>query len=68
MGDKTRTDLPDHRTIDVDRDSAPELPKLITLPRDVVLSTLREVQEFSFRKALWGRRRDHHNSGEHRDP
>ena len=68
MADKATTDLTDETTIDVDRDPAPELPKLITLPRDVVLSTLREVQEFSFRKALWGRRRDHHSSGEHRNP
>ena len=49
-----REDSP--KVIDLDRDPAPELPKMITLPRDVVLTTLREVQDFSFRRALWGRR------------
>ena len=44
------------KLIDVDRDPAPPLPKMITLPRDVALAALRDVQDFSVIRALWGRR------------
>ena len=49
---RTKTREPD--TIDLERDPAPELPKVIQLPRDEILETLRDVQDFSFRRALWG--------------
>ena len=41
--------------IDLERDPAPPLPAQIVLPREDILSTLREVQEISFRRALWGK-------------
>ena len=44
------------KLIDVDRDPAPPLPKMITLPRDLALAALRDVQDFSLKRALWGRR------------
>ena len=41
--------------VDLQRDPAPPLPEQIELPREVVLSELRDVQEFSFRRRLWGK-------------
>lgn len=63
MGNRARTETQERtggktspsRVIDLERDPAPDLPAVIHLPREEVLATLREVQDLSWRRALWGR-------------